>query len=99
MSQHRALRTSPLDWRVIEGDEGLTVLDVRYGRYTGRDFAERVCESYNACAGISDPERAVPMLVEALREALAIAEDRQPGSYDDIMRVCRAALAAAGVGK
>lgn len=36
-------------------------------------------------------------LVEALKECLAIAEDRQAGSYDDIMRVCRAALRLAGV--
>lgn len=34
------------------------------------------------------------VLREALREALAITEGRQAGTYDDIMRAARAALEA-----
>lgn len=43
---------------------------------------------------IEDNARA---MTETLKECLAITEDRQAGSYDDIMRLCRAALRAAGV--
>lgn len=66
-------------------------------------------DTYNKVAGALDESRALlaevmaeltaaaereQVLREALREALAITEGRQAGTYDDIMRAARAALEA-----
>ena len=56
--------------------------------------AERIVACVNACAGIENPGEAVPMMVQALRDAIAVLECGEVLSGSELRRVIKACEAA-----